>query len=235
MSHHNDMIRARDDGRSEVAKPGLSQGLRQDLCPILRHDLCPVLRQDLRPVLRHDLRHDLRQDLRQDLHFDLRHGLRHNLRRNLTPGLHQDLRHILRHDLREDLRRARPDTRPEARPTSRPEARPEASPAAAPDVRQKSHRRQVAPLRVTVNEAEEWVECLEAADRRVQVSATRIAPREESPDRYGLGRHLAEQPKEAPRRRVRSVALIAKREGRVSDYDPADYEDVWTRPARRRH
>ena len=248
MSRQSDLVRARDLGRSEVAEPGLNECLRQDLRPILCHNLRELLRRDLRPDLhrdlrgdlredlhfnlRHGLRHDLRQDLRPGLHQDLRHGLRNDLRRDLAPGLHQDLHIILRHDVRQDLHQARPGARPEARPPSRPVARLRVNLAAAPAVRG-SHRRQVAPLRVDDSKAEEWVRSLEAADRRVQVSAMRVAPREVSSDHYGPRRHLAERPEEAPRRRVMSVQGIAPQEDRVPD--PADYEDVWTRPARRRH
>ena len=224
---------ARVDDGFEVAEPGLSDVLRQDLRPILRHDLHHYLRQDLREDLRFDLRHGLRNDLRGDLHpilhHDLRHGLRVNLRHDLAPGLHQDLRHTLRHDLRRD----RPEARPETRTASRPEASPRAGLAAAPEVRRGSHRRQVAPLHVNNSDAEEWVQCLEAADRRIQVSATRVAPREASPDHYGLCRYLAERPKEAPKRWIVSVALVARVVEKKTD--PADYECVFLRSARRRY
>ena len=65
------------------------------------------------------------------------------------------------------------------------------------------------------------MKCIEAADRRVQVSANRVTPRETSPDHYGLRRHLTERPEEVPKRRARSVASVARQE--ESNYDPADY------------
>ena len=219
------MSRARVDDGFEVAEPGLSDVLRQDLRPILRHDLHHYLRQDLREDLRFDLRHGLRNDLRGDLHpilhHDLRHGLRVDLRHELAPGLHRDLRN----DLRQDLHR------------TRSEKRPGTSPATAPDARRVPHSRQVAQARVAESEAEEWERCVEAADRRAQVTATRIAPREASPDHYNLGAHLAERREEAPRekRQRRYVASVARQDSREPDYDPADYEGAWTRPARRRH
>ena len=255
MSQLNDLIRARDLGRAEVAEPGLREILRQDLRPILRHDLQQILRRDLRP----------------GLHQDLRHGLRVDLRRDLAPGLHRDLRHRLQVDLRRDLGQellqdpeARPDertkSRPEARPSAnlaaapalcqellqdpearpdvrpklRPEARPSASLAAAQALHRVPHRRQVAPLRVddseATSEADEWVRCVEASDRRVQMSAVSVAPREPSPDHFGLRCHLAKRPEEAPRRKVANATAAEPQRG--SEPDPSN---VWLWPAGRRH
>ena len=82
-------------------------------------------------------------------------------------------------------------------------------------------------LRAVESDADDWIECLEAADRRVQMSAIRVVTREESPDHYGLGL----EPAEAPRRRVHSGMSVARQSPR--EPDPESYEDAWTRPIRR--
>ena len=91
---------------------------------------------------------------------------------------------------------------------------------------------QAAPPHWESGEAEAWEACaiaseVAAAGRVVIVAAARAV----SPDHYGLRRHLAERPKEAPRIRPKSGASVA-RQGSIEP-DAELYIDAWTRPSRR--